>query len=468
MKEHVHFVGIGGTGLSAIARVLHEQGVVVSGSDRALGPLAVNLQNEGIPVKERHQAANINGATLVVRSSAIPDDNIEVQTALDKGLPVLKRSDYLGQLMRDHTGIAVAGTHGKTTTTAMLAWLFTAARKDPTYIVGGVVTNLGTNAAAGHSPYFIIEADEYDHMFWGLNPTCAVITNVEHDHPDCFPTPESFDLAFDGFVQRVVPNGSLVYCQDDAGAARLVARTAREDLKMISYGIQDGADFHARHLDAVPGAGFAFDIYSQNGRQASLRLRVPGRHNVLNALAAFVVGTHHGLSAADLTFALDAFRGAGRRFEVRGEEAGVTIVDDYAHHPTEIAVTIQAARDRYPDRPLIVVWQPHTFSRFNLLEHEFGIALAAADAVYVTDVFAAREQTPAGFSMDALLETTGREKTQHVSGLQVLAEQLVAVMVPGDVLVVLSAGDADQISKWVLEGLRDADGIHTEASNDQA
>jgi UDP-N-acetylmuramate--alanine ligase len=463
--KRVHFIGIGGTGLSAIAQVLLESGVQVSGSDRQLSPLAERVRAAGARVFVGHQAENVYGADLVVRSSAVGDDNVEVQAARAAGIPVLKRSDLLSDLLQGKQGIAVAGSHGKTTTTAMIAWIFSALGQDPSYIIGSVSANLGTNAHAGSGPHFVIEADEYDYMFLGLRPQVAVVTNVEHDHPDCFPTPADFHAAFAAFTRRIQPGGWLLVCGDDPGAAGLL-QTPPAGVHALTYGLSGpGYALHARHLLPQPGAGFAFTAYfdqAQFGAAAvpasqPVHLLVPGQHNVLNALAALGAAVLCDLPVAGAAQALGEFQGAGRRFEVRGEVAGITVIDDYAHHPTEIRATLAAARARYPGRPLWVVWQPHTYSRTRTLYPDFLGAFSQADRLLVTDIYAAREAPPAdGFSAQKVvndLAQAGVPQVQHVPSLEAAASYLLSALEPGAVLLVLSAGDADRISAAVFTGL---------------
>ena len=452
-SDHIHFIGIGGTGLSAIARVLHESGYRVSGSDRQASPLSDALRETGVTVMIGHEAANVTGAGLVVRSSAVPDDNVEVRAARQQGIPVLKRSDFLGALMAGKTGVAIAGTHGKTTTTSLAAWLFSDQALDPTFIIGGVVADLGTNARAGRGEHFVIEADEYDRMFLGLAPKIAVITNVEHDHPDLFPTEADFREAFEQFVDRLLPDGILIACGDDAGARRLADRAAAQGRRTLTYGLEAGRDLQAVQLEPVPGAGFSFEVRLHGQPAGRISLRVPGRHNVLNALAVFGIGLQAGLTADRIAASLGRFTGVGRRFELLGEAGGVVIVDDYAHHPTEIRATISAARARYPGRPLWVTWQPHTFSRVALLSSEFSASFGEADHVVVTDVYAARESRPEGFSLKALVAAMGHPDARQIDGLEAAAQFLTAKLTPGSVLLVLSAGDADRISRLVYNDL---------------
>ncbi len=453
-KQHVHFIGIGGAGLSAIARVLLERGHTVSGSDRAASPLAESLTRAGARIFNGHVAENVGGADLVIRSSAVLDDNPEVAAARAAGIPVLKRADYLPELLKDCRVLAVAGSHGKTTTSAMLAWTLTALDQRPGYIVGGVVQNLGTNASAGRGPYFVIEADEYDYMFWGLNPEAAIVTNIEHDHPDMFPTPEVFMQAFEGFAERIKPGGLLAAGTDDPGAAALLARTAGSDKDTLAYQLNGAADFTARDLQPQAGRGYAFTALKGGQPLATLALQVPGEHNVLNALAVLALVDWLGLDVAEAARALGDFRGAGRRFDVLGEAVGVLVVDDYGHHPTEIKATLAAARARYPGRRLWAVWQPHTYSRTLQLLSDFGAAFDHADRVLVTGVYAAREAPPADFSHDHLLAAIRADAPVYQQKLEEATGYLLAQVKAGDVILVFSAGDATAVSAGLLAGLQ--------------
>jgi len=465
MKRHVHLIGIGGTGLSAIARLLLERGDSVSGSDRSFSPLARALQAAGAQVYTGHRAENISGADLVVRSSAVPDDNPEVVAARQAGIPVLKRAGFLGQLMDGCQEIAIAGTHGKTTTTAMIAWVLRALDRDPSYIIGGVSANLGNNAHAGRGADFVIEADEYDRMFLGLNPSIAVVTNVEHDHPDCFPTPQDYYQAFEGFVDRITPEGILLACNDDPGARRLLSARAAQGRRVGSYGLgawlgQPHPVYYAVKLARNTLGGFSFGVVcgpNQARTQAleiPVGLQVPGEHNVRNALAAIGVADLLGLPLAAVAQALAEFRGAGRRFELRGEARGITVIDDYAHHPTEIRATLAAARSRYPDRRIWAVWQPHTYSRTRALLADFAFSFEDADRVLITPIYAAREDPPEdGFNSGSLASAMDHPDVHLAPDLDQAAAFLLGQLQPGDVLLVLSAGDADQISTRVLDSL---------------
>jgi UDP-N-acetylmuramate--alanine ligase len=465
----IYFIGIGGTGLSAIARVLHESGYQVSGSDRVLTPLAEALQAEGVRVYIGHKAENVEGAQVVVRSSAIPDDNVEVITAQGRGIPVLKRSEFLSSLMERYFGIAVAGTHGKTTTTAMIAWMLSSLGQDPTFIAGGVLNNLKTNAHAGKGTALVIEADEYDHMFMGLRPRLAVITSIEHDHPDCFPTQEDYFRAFDEFAGQVGNDGTLLVCANDQGSTRLGQLARGRKQKVLTYAVREPkssiygqpADYIADTLSSNAEGGQNFDVYcSLPGKKFELHpaisLRIPGKHNVQNALAALAVAHQMQLPVAQAGQALSEFSGTRRRFEVRGVASGVTVIDDYAHHPTEIRATLSAARMRYPNSQLWVVWQPHTYSRTRSLLEDFSTAFEQADFVVVTEIYAAREKPPAdGFSSQQVVAVMKHPNARYVAEFDQVIDFLVGRLKPGDVLLVLSAGDADLVSSGVLARLKE-------------
>lgn len=453
IMTHTHFIGIGGTGLSAIAKVLLERGEKVSGSDQQKSPTTENIRKAGAKVFIGHKARNIRGADVVVRSSAIQDGNVEVTAAQKAGIPVLKRKEFFKDFLDERYTIAVAGSHGKTTTTSMIAWILHALDMRPGFIVGGVVQNLSTNASAGQSDFFVIEADEYDYMFWGLTPEIAVVTNVEHDHPDCFPTPESFERAFQGFVDRIAPEGTLVTCMDDPGSNRLLAYALQQGRKVVSYSLGNKeADYRAENLEPEVGAGFHFEMKRNGEPEAVVSLQVPGSHNVSNALAALVVVDLLGLNVRQAAEALKEFVGSGRRFDEVGEVGGVVVVDDYGHHPTEIRSTLAAARARYPDRRIWAVWQPHTYSRTQQLLPEFGKAFMDADEVIVTKVYAAREIQPDDFSHMAILDAIPQE-AHLIRELDETANYLLENVRAGDLVIVFSAGDAVKISAKVFTGL---------------
>jgi UDP-N-acetylmuramate--alanine ligase len=454
---HVHFIGIGGSGLSAIARLLVDSGYTVTGSDTVMSSFALDLQSLGVDIREGHNAQNIAGADWVVRSSAIPDDNPEVVAALAKGIPVYKRSDFLGQLMENKTGIAVAGTHGKTTTTAMLAWTLSAMGEDPSFIVGSNISGLGVNAHAGKGNTFVIEADEYDRMFLGLKPKVEIVTYVEHDHPDCYPTPQEFRAAFVDFVKLLPADGTLVACGDEPGAADIASEAHRMGKNILLYGAADklgtSSDWVlAQNFKPNNKGGFSFDA-TVAGQAYPVALSIPGMHNMRNALAVMAVIHVLALSMVKAAEALGNFAGTGRRFEVRGEADGVTVVDDYGHHPTEIAATLSGARARYAKRRLWAVWQPHTFTRTRTLSDQFANAFGEADEVIVTEIYRSREPAQDYSSLE-VVKKMKPSSVKFIAALSEVIDYLIKSLQAGDVLIVFSAGDADQVSTQVLDQLR--------------
>ncbi len=453
--KHIHLIGIGGTGLSAIAKLLKESGYQVSGSDQVVGPLAAALIEMGIQVYEGHQAENIAGADVVVQSSAVAADNPEIVAARAAGIPVFKRSEFLGRLLAGKTGIGVAGTHGKTTTTSMIAWMLTTLGRDPSYIVGGVIKGLDSNAHAGSGAEFVIEADEYDRMFHGLHPQVAVITNMEHDHPDCYPTLQDYRQAFVQYACSVKPGGIVLLCADDPAATSLAGEITA-GINTYSYGLQSAADYHAENVHLVDGY-YHFDMLKNSpGAKMILAKDVhlipPGQHNVQNAVAALAIADLLGLDLSAAATALATYPGSGRRFEVVGVVDDITLIDDYAHHPTEIAATLSAARSRFTRSRIWAVWQPHTFSRTRLLADAFAASFDKADRVIVTEIYASREKNQA-YSSARVAGLIPEKKGLYLRTLQETTEYLSQHLQPGDILVVLSAGDADQINRQLRQQL---------------
>jgi UDP-N-acetylmuramate--alanine ligase len=455
---HYHFIGIGGTGLSAIARVLVEKGHTVSGSDQNLSPQAQELQFIGVKVAIGHAAGNVIGADIIVRSSAVKDDNPEVIAARNAGIPVLKRYQMLAELTRGQDVLAIAGTHGKTTTTAMTAWVLHSLGKDPSFVLGSELRNLGLNAHFGKGQYFVIEADEYDNMFLGLKPRGAIVTYMEHDHPDCFPTLEDYRQAFIGFIRNCQPGGLLLLSRDEPGAFSL-CDDAPAWIEVFTFGAHPAADYRISDASVNSLGGYSFSLLRQrDGRQGEflcqVNLQIPGEHNMRNAAAVLAMVHQLGLDLNSAAKVLDEFLGAGRRFEVRGEAGGVTIIDDYAHHPTEIRATLQGARNRYPERRLWAVWQPHTFTRVQALEDDFANSFEDADQVIVTEIYAAREGGNP-YSARAVVAKMNHPQVQFVETLELAQNLLLKELQPGDVLLVLSAGDADRISAGIFNALKE-------------
>lgn len=460
--KHVHFIGIGGSGLSAIARVLLEKGYMVSGSDRQSVDVMDELRALGARILTEHRPENVQGADVVVRSSAVPENNVEVQAARAAGIPVLRRTQFLPWLTSETEVIAVAGTHGKTTTTAMTAWILARTGLDPSYIIGGRSLNLGSNAHAGKGDWFVIEADEYDGMFLGLQPAIAVVTNVEHDHADCYPTYDHFFNAFVEFAHKVRPNGWLIVNAQDAGARRLGEQMHNSGAHVLTYGWEGWEDFYAGDITLGNQGDYSFRYRGRDStRSLKVDLHVPGIHNVQNALAAMAVSEVLELDLFQAAQALAEYKGTGRRFELLGEARGVKIINDYAHHPTEIRATLEAARARYPNRTIWAIWQPHTYSRTRAFFNLFVKSFEQADHIVVLEIYAAREPAPedgfASFQVVEAMRSLNAYRSKEVIYLprqdQAL-KYLSRKVKTGDVVLVLSAGDAIELSDRLFTLLR--------------
>jgi UDP-N-acetylmuramate--alanine ligase len=448
MTSKIHFVGIGGAGLSALAHVQHGRGESVTGSDRVNSPFAQTLQEAGVRVSIGHDAENVTGAEVVISSSAIPENNVELMAAKELGIPVMRRKEYLDVLTKDSETIAIAGTHGKTTTTGMIAWILDQAGMDPTFVVGGLLPDFGANGRAGKGAYFVVEADEYDHAFLGLHPKIAVVTNVEHDHPDIFPTYEDVFSAFQAFVNQA--KEKIIVCVDDPGADSL----SHESVEKITYGFDSSAHWRAEDIRANSAGGMDFLVLKGADLLGLVRTRLPGKHNVSNALAAFAVA-----GALEIPFeisrnAMTKFHGAGQRFEILGVVNDITVVDDYAHHPTEIRATLSTSKLRFPEAEIWTVFQPHTFSRISALLAAYRSAFSDADHVIVTEVFAARERKNGVISGEYLAGEIEHHDVQFISDFNEIVELLAQKVQTGDAVVTLSAGDANEVGRLFLEKLR--------------
>ncbi|RMG96689.1 MAG: UDP-N-acetylmuramate--L-alanine ligase [Chloroflexi bacterium] len=457
---HIHLVGVGGAGISAIARVLLGRGFKVSGSDQQRNELTDALTAEGATIYIGHDRAHVAGADALVISSAVPADNPEVVAAQEAGIPVLKRASFLGHLMAEQIGIAVAGSHGKTTTTGMIAQILLAADLDPSVIVGGVLPSLGVNGRYGEGDFFVIEADEYDHMFLGLRPEVIVVTNIEHDHPDLFPTEADYLAAFRQFVSLLPEGGRLIACADDPGVRKLLRGLRVPGVEITTYSVGEGsqeprpADFQA--FDCRPNQLGGTDFVVEEAGQAIglARIRVPGIHNVRNALAAIIVALDLGVDFPVVCQGLAEFGGMGRRFQIVGEVGGVTVIDDYAHHPTEIRATLAAAKERFPGRRLWAVWQPHTFSRTRLLQKEFANSFADADRVIALDIYRSREKESLGMDTAVVVAAMNHPHAIHIPGQEEAVQYLLDRIHPDDVVLTLSAGDGNQVGYQLLTKLR--------------
>jgi UDP-N-acetylmuramate--alanine ligase len=450
-NARLHIIGIGGAGMSAIAIVLMERGYQVSGSDQSESDVTQRLRDQGAQVFIGHRAENVGEVAMVIASSAVREDNLEIVAARSRGLPISKRAQFLGWLMQGSLGVAIAGTHGKTTTTAMITQILLGAGRDPSFIVGGTIGAIGKSAHAGRDREFVIEADEYDRTFLGITPTIAIITNVEHDHPDYYPTFDDVLAAFRSFIKLLPADGLLIVCGEDAPATKLASSAAQ---KML-YGFDPKFDWYATDVRPNNAGGNDFLAYHHGESLGLVRLRVPGQHNVLNALAALAATDRLGVPFGAAQDALSEFRGVGRRFEVRGEVKGVTIVDDYGHHPTEIKATLAGAHQRYPDRSIWAVFQPHTYSRTKTLLDQFAAAFVDADHVIVTAIYAAREKESLGISNADVVRSLNHPDARAIDALMEVVEYLRANAKAGDVVITFSAGDANKISTAMINEQND-------------
>lgn len=444
LPARVHIIGIGGIGLSAMARVLLARGVHVSGSDQNASPLTDELARRGATIYIGHRAENVGDAELVLVTSAVSTDNPEVVQAQRRGLRIVKRSEFLRELTRGKKTIAVAGTHGKTTTTAMLATILVNAGRDPDVIVGGIVPELNGNARAGQGNYCVIEADEYDHAFLGLFPDVAVVTSIEMDHPDVFRDVDDVARAFREFMQQVTPDGVVIGWGDSARVTAELQGVAR---RTVRYGLDAANAWRACAIRPNTRGGSDFVVRYGAREIGDWRLAIPGEHNVLNALAAIATSDALGIDLAIVRATLESFRGVARRFEIRGEFGGVTIVDDYAHHPTEIGATLAAARARFPQRTLWAVFQPHTFSRTRALLEEFARAFEDADHVIVTEIYAARERDSLGVSGADIVARMTHRDARFIATLEETSWFLSERVQIGDVLITLGAGDVHRVGE---------------------
>lgn len=453
--KRVHIVGIGGAGMSAIARVLQGRGFEVQGSDQQAGQLVASLRAEGVPITVGHAAENIAGAELILASSAIPADNVELAAAREREVPIMRRPEFLFHLTDGYELVAVAGAHGKTTVTGMITTILLAAGRDPTYIVGGVVENLETNAHAGQDNLFVIEADEYENTFLSLTPQIAVVTNIEFDHPDCFPSTRFVRLAFGQFVDQIRRGGTLVACNDDKLAHLIGASYHANGGHLLLYGEEEGRGlaWRAVELQTNELGGVTFTALHNRDVVGTIHLQLPGEHNVLNALAALAVTTELGITPEVASAALETFAGTARRFEVLGSAQDVVVIDDYAHHPTQIRAVLNAAHQRYAERRIIVVWQPHTFSRVKALWDGFVSAFDGADEVLVLPIYAAREVDDGSVNHRELSAQLTAPVVSSTNSLEEAVEQLTVSTQPGDLVLLMGAGDEYVVGRDLLAAL---------------
>jgi UDP-N-acetylmuramate--alanine ligase len=455
--QRIHFVGIGGVGMSGIAEVLLTLGYKVSGSDLKSSSVTERLAEKGAIIFEGHRAENITGSEVVVASSAIRRDNPEIAAAHTEHIPVIQRAEMLAELMRLKYGIAIAGMHGKTTTTSMVAAVLASGGLDPTVVVGGRVDAMGSNARLGKSQYMVAEADESDRSFLKLSPILAVVTNIDREHMDCYRDMADVEQAFLDFVDRVPFYGMAVLCHDDERLRSMLPRLAR---RATTYGMHEDADFRvlgargkcsSKHL-----AHFSVEYHGKS--LGDFHLRVPGAHNVLNATAAVAVGVGLDVDPDRIREALENFRGVDRRFQLRGRVADISVIDDYGHHPTEIRATLAAARQCGFNR-VHVIFQPHRFTRTRDLMEQFSTSFGDADNVFVLDIYAASEPPISGITGERLavaIQTMGDkvDAARYVSSFDEAARAVSALAEPGDMVLTLGAGSVSQLGPMVLEQLK--------------
>jgi UDP-N-acetylmuramate--alanine ligase len=455
--QQIHFVGIGGSGMSGIAEILLNLGYRVTGSDQRRNEAVERLEQLGAKVYVGHEASHLEGAHVVVYSSAVSRDNIEVQVARQRQIPTIPRAEMLAELMRLKYGIAVAGTHGKTTTTSLVGAVLAEGRYDPTIVVGGRVTSLGSNARLGQGEYLVAEADESDGSFLKLAPTIAVVTTVDAEHLDHYGSLDAIRDAFVQFVNKVPFYGAAVLCLDQPNIQMLIPRIEK---RIITYGLESGADLVARRLH-LQGMTSRFEVVQRGSLLGECSLQIPGRHNVLNALAAIGVGLDVEIPFVTIQRALAGFAGVQRRFQVRGSAGGVTVVDDYGHHPAEIRATLAAAKAGFDCR-VVTVFQPHRYTRTHHLRQEFLTAFNQADVLIVLDIYPAGEPPIPGVTAEDLAEGIRAHGHRNViylgSDRARVLDHLVDVTRPGDLVLTLGAGDVSQLGPELLKRL-DADSL---------
>ena len=456
--QRIHFVGIGGIGMSGIAEVLLNLGYKISGSDLKSSPVTQRLAGLGATVFEGHSSENVTGAEVVVVSSAITPDNPEVTEARNLHIPVIRRAEMLAELMRLKYGVAIAGMHGKTTTTSMVAAVLAAGGLDPTVVVGGRVDAMGSNARLGRSQYLVAEADESDRSFLKLSPILAVVTNIDREHMDCYRDMRDVKRTFLDFMSRVPFYGTVVLCNDDPVLRRLMPQVQR---RVMTYGTRRGSDFHIKlaacELNASEHHPLSrFQVNYRGKGLGEFTLRIPGTHNLLNATAAIAVGIGLDVSLEHIRTALDNFRGVDRRFQLRGTTAGVSVIDDYGHHPTEIRATLAAAR-QCGYRRIHVIFQPHRYSRTQSLLDEFAKSLQDADSIFVLEIYGASEKPIEGITGESLarrIQELGGQEARYVRSFAEAAEAVSTLADEGDMILTLGAGSVFQLGPMILEKLQ--------------
>lgn len=446
----VHFVGIGGIGMSGIARMLVQAGVPVSGSDIRESAIIKDFRQRGATIFIGHDAENVQGAREIVVSSAIRPENPELVEARRLGLPIIHRSKKLAELLNSRRGITIAGTHGKTTTSSLAACVLSSAGVVPSYVVGGIINTLADNARAGDSEWFVIEADESDGTLVAYHPEIAILTNVELDHMDFYRDLAHLHEVFGQHVRNIRHGGAFIYCADDEGARRLARETAPQGVEAIPYGITSPDAAYAATDIKFVGLGSTFTLVRRGESVGRVHLSVPGQHNVLNSLAVVAAGERMGLPIDAMIPGLEAFTGVQRRFQVIGRNDHYMVVDDYAHHPSEIKATLSAARSVHRTNRIIGIFQPHRYSRTQSLATEFGAAFGNADQVIITGIYSAGEDPIADVSSDLIVQSlreNNHPAVHHVEGLDSVEDYVAGMVQPNDLVITLGAGDIWKVAQ---------------------
>jgi UDP-N-acetylmuramate--alanine ligase len=450
--RRIHFIGIGGSGMSGIAEVLINQGYEVTGSDLAKSPVTEYLEKVGASISFGHKAENIGEAQVVVTSTAVKANNVEVHAAKEKMVPVIPRAEMLAELMRLKHGIAIAGTHGKTTTTSLVATVLAEGKLDPTVIIGGKLKSIGSNAKLGQSEFIVAEADESDGSFLHLSPAIAVVTTIDKEHMDFYKTMDNLKNNFLIFLNRIPFYGTSILCLDDHNIQSLIPKLEK---RFVTYGLASQADFTARNI-TTDGLQTHFDVCFQGKELGRIHSAIHGRHNTLNTLAAIAVGMEMNLTFDVVAEALKGFSGVHRRFEITHDTSELIVVDDYGHHPTEVEVTLRTAKEVWPQRKLIAVFQPHRYSRTQLLMKEFCSAFNDADHLIVTGIHPGGEDPIEGVSGNQLAEGVkkfGHKKVEFIEDKKEAHEHLLNITQPGDVLITLGAGNVWEMGRDFLANL---------------
>ncbi len=452
--RHIHMVGIGGIGMSGMAEILLQKDYIVSGSDAKMGETIERLQNLGANISIGHDEQNIEGADVVVYTSAVQArENIETRAALEKGIPVIKRAEMLAELMRMKYGVGVAGTHGKTTTTTMIGHVIQDGNFDPTIIVGGKVHSFSeTNAVVGKGDIIIVEADEFDRTFLRLHPSLAIITNIEAEHLDIYDNLEDVKEAFVEFANKVPFYGAVTLCLDDPNVRSIIPDI---DRRTITYGLTPQAQIRAINID-VDHFNSTFTVINEGKELGRIELRAPGEHNVKNALAAVAVGLELDIDFKNIKSGLERFEGVFRRFQLKADKDGIMVIDDYAHHPTEVQATLDAARKGWEKRRLVAVFQPHLYSRTQELYEEFGLSFFDAEVCVITDVYPSREEPIEGVTGKLIADAAreyGHRQVYYLEDKEELPNQLKEIVQPGDVVITMGAGDIYKYGEAFIKDL---------------